>query len=108
MKKSIIKDTLSLLAITLAAALCLSLVHMLTSPKIAEAEAKEKTDSFYLVSEGAASFEPIDASEVDRFNEGKTGAYVVEAYEAKDGEGNFVGTVVSAVSHNGYGGKHVV
>ena len=108
MKKSIIKDTLALLAITIAAALCLSLVHMLTSPKIAEAEAKEKTDSFYLVSEGAASFEPIDASEVDRFNEGKTGAYVVEAYEAKDGEGNFVGTVVSAVSHNGYGGDVVM
>ena len=108
MKKSIIKDTLALLAITIAAALCLSLVNLLTAGKIADAEAKEKTDSFYLVSDGAESFEAIDSSEVDRFNEGRSGAYVVEAYEAKNGEGGLVGTVVSAVSHNGYGGDIVL
>ena len=91
MKKQVIKDTLALLVITIVSALCLSLVYSLTSAKIADAEAKEKTDSFYAVSEKAASFDKIDASVIDGFNKENSGAAVLEAYEAKDGEGAVCG-----------------
>ena len=108
MKKSIIKDTASLLIITIVAALCLSLVYRLTSDKIAAAEENEKTQSFYAVSDGAASFEKIDGKTVDAWNEKSGSASVLEAYEAKDREGNMSGVVVSVVSHNGYGGDIVL
>ncbi len=108
MKKQVIKDTLALLVITIVSALCLSLVYSLTSAKIADAEAKEKTDSFYAVSEKAASFDKIDASVIDGFNKENSGAAVLEAYEAKDGEGAVCGVVASVVSHNGYGGDIVL
>lgn len=108
MKKQILKDTLALLVITIAAALCLSLVYRITSGKIEEAEKKEKTDSFYLVSDGADSFEAIAEDVISAFNADKTGVAVLEAYEAKTADGGFAGVVASVVSHNGYGGDIVL
>lgn len=108
MKKQILKDTLALLVITIAAALCLSLVYRITSGRIEAEEKKEKTDSFYLVSRGADSFEPVDGDSISAFNADKTGAAVLEAYEAKTKDGGFAGVVASVVSHNGYGGDIVL
>ena len=98
MKKQILKDTLALLVITIAAALCLSLVYRITSGKIEEAEKKENTDSFEAIAEDVIS----------AFNADKTGVAVLEAYEAKTADGGFAGVVASVVSHNGYGGDIVL
>lgn len=108
MKKQIVKDTLALVVITLVAALCLSFVYRITSGKIAEAEEKEKKDSYFQVSQDAAGFEPIDGDAIAAFNASHSKAAVLEAYEAKNEKGETVGAVASVVSHNGYGGDIVL
>ena len=56
MKKSVLKNTLILVAISLSAALLLSVTYAVTKNKIAEAEEKERMDSFYTVMENAKEF----------------------------------------------------
>ena len=114
MKKRILKNTLILLAVTLVAALCLSGVYALTKDKIAEAEAKEREESFKAVMENVSSFNSIPAEKITRYNEnaraqsGQNGAEILEARRVLDGSGDFIGVVVSVVSHKGYGGDVVL
>ena len=108
MKKSIIKDTLSLVAITLVAALCLALVYQITKDKIAEAQAEERMASFREVFSEAKDFVPADEKTVSDWNEKHPGPEVLQCYSALDGDNNQIGVVVSAVSHNGYGGDVVL
>ncbi len=105
--KSVIKNTLILVAITLTAALCLAVVYAVTKNRIAEAEAKERMDSFYTVMADTDVFDKIDESEVKTYNEDHKSS-VVEAYNAYGKDGGFIGIVVSVVSHNGYGGDIVL
>lgn len=102
--KKIIKSTLILVAITLTAALCLSVVYAVTKDRIAEAEEKERMDSFYTVMPDANEFKDMDIR-VNEWNERRTGgADIVSAFKVYDDRGAFKGVVVSVVSHNGYGG----
>lgn len=101
MKKSIIKDTLSLVAITLVAALLLSLVYQLTKDTIAKAEEEERMASFREVFPEEGEFEAVSVGE---WNSSHPGAEIVQAYKVLDGGKNIIGAVASVVSHNGYGG----
>ncbi|MBQ7699168.1 MAG: RnfABCDGE type electron transport complex subunit G [Clostridia bacterium] len=102
--KKIIKSTLILVAITLTAALCLSVVYAVTKDRIAEAEEKERMDSFYTVMPDANEFKDMSVWVKD-WNENRSGgADIVSAFGSYDKTGNFIGVVVSVVSHNGYGG----
>ena len=60
MNKKIIKDTVSLVLITLIAALLLSFVFELTKDTIEEATAKERFESYEAVFESAKSFKDMD------------------------------------------------
>ena len=100
----IIKDTLSLVAITLVAGVCLSFVHELTADTILKAEAEERTASYRKVFPAAADFITPEGDE----DVGKTvsvaGVTIGESLFAVDSEGNVIGCVISSTSANGYGG----
>ncbi|MBP5155280.1 MAG: RnfABCDGE type electron transport complex subunit G [Clostridia bacterium] len=108
MKKSIVKDTLALVAITLVAALCLALVYQITKDKIAEAQEEERMASFREVFSDAKDFEQADEAPVSAWNEKHPGPEVLQCFKALDADKNQIGLVVSAVSHNGYGGDVVL
>lgn len=104
MMKKIIKDTLSLVTITLVAAVCLSFVHGLTADRILEAEAEERAASYREVFPEAADFRPFEGGEAACGTLSVAGVTVGEALSALDGEGNVIGCVISATSANGYVG----
>ncbi len=104
MKKTVLKNTLILAAISLSAALLLSVVYAVTKNTIAEAEEKERMNSFFRVLPDAESFIDDGGSNIIKFNENNDGAEVLSAYKGCDKNGKVVGTVVSVMSHNGYGG----
>ena len=103
MMKKIIKDTLSLVAITVVAGLCLSVVHELTAETILSAEAEERSASYREVFPEASDFIAPDGGA--EYNPSpKDGVTIGDALFAADSEGNVIGCVISATSANGYGG----
>ncbi len=102
--KNIIKNTLILVAITLTAALCLAVVNAVTKNRIAEAEEKERMDSFYTVMPDANEFKDLTEYVIYWNAKRSGGAEIVSAFEVYDKNNEFIGVVVSVVSHNGYGG----
>ena len=102
--KNIIKNTLILVAITLTAALCLAVVFAVTRDRIAAAEEKERMDSFYAVMPDANEFKDMSVWVTEWNEKNPGGAEIVSAFEVYDKNKEFVGVVVSVVSHNGYGG----
>ncbi len=108
MKKSILKDTLALVAITLVAALFLAVVYEVTRDTIAVAEETERMDSFRAVYPTAADFKPVSDDLVESFNESHEGAEIQSCFNAMDAAGNPEGIVLSVVSHSGYGGDVVL
>ena len=110
MTKTIIKNTVVLVSITLAAALILAVVYAVTKETIAAAEAKERMDSYYAVMDGAKEFKELTDGSVAEWNgkDEKEAAEILSAYRAYDENGGMIGIVVSALSHNGYGGDIVL
>ena len=102
MKRKIIKDTLSLVLITLCAVLCLSVVFEITKEPIAAAAEQEKQDSYRAVFEDAASFEAVPTEEWA--DPAPAVCTVSEALYALDEKGEKLGCVLSVTSPNGYGG----
>lgn len=101
MMKTIIKDTLALVVITVVAGLLLSSVHELTAGPIETAEADERIASYREVFPEAADFKAVDSG----FNENPLdGVTIGEALYAVDPDGNILGCVISSTSANGYGG----
>ena len=107
MNKTILKDTLKLVVITLVAALLLALVFQLTKDTIAQAKAAERLASYESVMSDATGFNAIDSDYITDWNKNNPGAEIGEAYVALKGE-EVIGTVVSVTSHNGYGGDIVL
>lgn len=107
-QKAILKDTLSLVAITLVAALLLALIFQLTKDQIAKAENEERLESFRVVFSGAEAFYPMNAEKLSAWQQQNPKSGVLEGYETADGEGNRTGLVLSVVSHSGYGGDIVL
>ena len=109
MMKKIIKDTLSLVVITIVAGICLAFVHELTLDTIATAEAEERAASYREVFPEAADFEAIGfLDEITAKANLSNGVSIGEALIAVDGDGKRIGYVVSATSANGYGGDIVL
>ena len=102
--KTILKNTLSLVLITLVAALCLAGIYQLTKDTIAVSEAAERMESFRVVFPEAESFDPLPEETLKAWNEAHSGAELLDGYATLDKDGNRSGIVLSAVSHNGYGG----
>ena len=102
--KTILKNTLSLVLITLVAALCLAGIYQLTKDTIAVSEAAERMESFRVVFPEAESFDQLPEESLKDWNGTHPGAELLDGYDALDKDGNKAGIVLSSVSHNGYGG----
>ena len=110
MNKKIIKDTVSLVLITLIAALLLSFVFELTKDTIEEATAKERFESYEAVFESAKSFKDMDiGSDPIPDNLLPKGVTVEELMAVYEEDPNTpAGCVVSVRTSNGYGGDIVL
>ena len=115
----ILKDTLVIFCITLAAGLGLGFVYELTKNPIAKQEAQAQADacnevfkevgkSGELETVETLTFEPIEVNDaISRKlkNEGYEVAYVDSVYEAKKSDGTLYGYVIGVTSTSGYGGN---
>ena len=104
MKRTILKDTLILVAITLAAAFFLALVNQITKDPIARAEAEERMASFYEVFPGAADFEEIGEERILAWNEAHPDGEILQGFYAKAADGTVLGAALSVTSRKGYSG----
>lgn len=104
----ILKNTLIITAITLAAGIGLGLVYEVTKEPIAVAQENAKQDAYREVFADADSFENVevdtDAADAALKEAGLTSDVIDEVAEAKDGSGETVGYVITATSKEGYGG----
>lgn len=107
MKGKIIKNTVSLVLITLISALCLSFVFELTKDKIDDAELEERLASYREVFENAKGFKEIDLNAFLGDEESKNKPSVDYANYALDENGEQIGYVLS-IKNKGYGGDIVL
>lgn len=96
--KNAIVISLKLFVITAIAALCLAFVNKITAPIIEKNAQQTKVEALNKVLSDAKTFSDPEGSEL-----AKNGAEVEEVYVGSDDSG-VVGYVVTAVSHEGYGG----
>ncbi len=105
----LVKDALTLTAITLISGLLLGLVYEITKEPIAQAEEEATQEAYAAVFADAASF-----TELEGFDAEEATAVVVDAgYEddeivncvvAEDASGNALGYVITVTTSAGYGG----
>lgn len=107
--KSMIKDALILLLITLIAGGALGYVNYITAGPIAIAEDNAKKAAYrevypeadsFVASEGAVSFETLSDWDSNGFSNVK----ITEVLDAKDASGNLLGYVLGIITSEGYGG----
>lgn len=103
-KSSILKDALILFLITVIAGALLGLVNQITLEPIAASELKAKEEAYQVVFADSSKFE--ENSEINDKLASSTfdGAEVTEILEAKGGDGNTMGYVMSLTAKEGYGG----
>ncbi|HJA92920.1 MAG TPA: RnfABCDGE type electron transport complex subunit G [Candidatus Eisenbergiella merdipullorum] len=109
MKKSMLKDTAILFAITLISGLILGAVYQLTKEPIAEQEEKAKTEARQEVFADAASFADAGgfdprAAQAVLDTGGFSGCSIDECAQALDEDGNALGWVITVTTHEGYSG----
>lgn len=107
--KQIIKNSLILMAITLAAGLALGFVHDITKEPIAAQELKTKEEAYKTVFADAVSFEAVeDFSKEEAGNilsdAGFDAQSINEVLLARDGSEKTLGAVMNVVTSEGYGG----
>ena len=109
--KSIVKNTIILLCITLVVGVLLGLVYEVTAVPRAEQAEKAKQEAYKAVFAGAESFETIEGLDYEKLAEyvaeqgvTKDVAMVTEVVEAKDAAGNKLGEVFTVESYKGYDG----
>lgn len=105
----IIKNTLILTAITVVSGCLLGLVYEVTKAPIAAAQEAAKQEAYAKVLEGAQEFIADDAFDSGTASSlladaGISGTDIDEVVIAKDASGEVLGYVVTATSHEGYGG----
>lgn len=108
-KNTIIKDTLILTLITLAAGGLLGMVYEVTKEPIAQQAEKEKQEAYKAVFEDADSFEVcVEADDADLAayltENGFEAQTVNEVMEAKDASGETIGYALNMTTSEGYGG----
>jgi electron transport complex protein RnfG len=111
MNKSIVHDALVLFLITLIAGLALGAANAVTSGPIAQAEEKEKEETYQSVFTDASEFTEVDGlddliaqTEAGLAEQGFGNVTVNNALVAKDASGKELGYVVVATSGDGYKG----
>ncbi len=105
----IAKNTFILTAITLIAGVLLGLVYEVTKNPIAVAKENTKQEAYRTVLPDAVSFESytdFDGSEASEVLQGAgyTGEDITEVAQAEDKNGELIGYVITATSHEGYAG----
>lgn len=106
----IVKNAAILTAITLVSGLLLGFVFEITKDPIAVSKEKTKQEAYKAVMNDAEEFEAYDKFDEKEAEEalkkaGVSGCYIMEAAEAKDGNGETMGYVVNTASKEGYGGE---
>lgn len=106
--KRIIKDTLSIFAITLIAGLLLGGVYMITKEPIKNAEEQAKQEAYEAVFNGASEFDAIEVNEKEASkilaDNGYDANTIDEVVCAKNEAGDVMGYVITVTSSAGYGG----
>ena len=106
--KTMLKEAAMLLIITVAAGLILGFVYEITTAPIAAAEEAAAKAAYQEVFPQAADFEALDITPMNGdgvwLEKGYEGVDIEEALRAVDGEGNYLGYVITVTSHEGYGG----
>ncbi len=104
----IIKNALILTAITVISGSLLGLVYEITKEPIAQAQENAKQAAYKAVLAEADSFEDMDVEEEKAFESLVAAGYDADSITgvavARDTSGNTIGYVITATSHEGYGG----
>lgn len=107
MSSESIKNTISLMLITVVAGLLLGLVYEITKTPIANEQQLAKEEAYKAVFENADHFEAITLDEQAVEQELQKQGYnatINEAMKVLDKDGNLLGHVVTVTDHEGYGG----
>lgn len=105
--KEMLKNTVILLVITIAAGLVLGLVYQITKDPIADQEAKKKQEACQEVFQDAASFEVMEINTINTsewIQAGYAQESIDEVMRATDVSGNLLGYVITVTTKEGYGG----
>ena len=108
-KNEVIPNTIKLFLITLVSGALLGLVYVVTEKPISEQNKKKQQEAYKSVFEVAESFEELAGFEKEEAGKiletgGFKGSDISGVVIAKDSNGEMLGYVVTAVSHEGYGG----
>lgn len=107
MSNESIKNTISLMLITLIAGLLLGVVYEITKEPIAAEQQRAKEEAYKTVFADAHAFEDMDLNVEKVANELEKNGYAVtvnEAMKVFDKSGNLTGYVLTITDHEGYGG----
>lgn len=107
MNREIIRNTFSLMLITVIAGVLLGLVYEVTKEPIAREKMRAKEEAYKTVFADAASFTEMGAIPEDtkeKLGEQGYDADIDEIMEVKDSGGNHAGYVLTVTDHEGYGG----
>ncbi len=107
MSNESIKNTISLMLITLVAGLLLGIVYEVTKEPIAAEQQRAKEEAYKAVFTDADTFQEIklDVSSVEKdLSEQGFAVTVNEAMKVFDKSGNAAGYVLTLTDHEGYGG----
>ncbi len=105
--KKILKDTLVLAIITIAAGLLLGLVYRITKEPIARQNEKTKLAAYNNVFENLESYKELDNLDEAQKAVGNAGYQAVvvnEVVEAFDKDGKALGLIITVTDKDGYGG----
>lgn len=107
MSRESIKNTFSLMLITLIAGVLLGLVYEVTKEPIANEKQRAKEEAYKAVFADADSFDEVDiesAKEIIGEYDDDYNADIDEVMTAKDSAGMLIGYVLTVTDHEGYGG----
>ncbi|MBQ9983166.1 MAG: RnfABCDGE type electron transport complex subunit G [Lachnospiraceae bacterium] len=107
MSNESIKNTISLMLITLVAGLLLGVVYEITKEPIAAEQQRAKEEAYKAVFADADSFEAVTLEEEAVAEELESSGYKVtinEVMKVYDKSGNVAGYVLTVTDHEGYGG----
>ena len=107
MSRESIKNTVSLMMITLVAGLLLGLVYEITKNPIAKEKQRAKEEAYKVVFADGASFDNDKLPYNLKDNELKDQGYdadINEVVSVKDSSGALIGYVLTVTDHEGYGG----
>lgn len=108
-KSKYFKNCLALFLITLVAGFALAMVNSITSEPIMEADEKARMQAYQVAYKGAAIKEIDNLDEIfEKYGREKASCPINDAVAAFNNDGDKIGYIISATSHEGYGGDVTV